>query len=405
MAFKRFVCLLAGLALLSPSMTAWSAELHGRSSTQFQWFTDYVTGKKQAEFGEYLNLSVTKIDKAGKLSFQGYGRVNQEVLDGQGPSGRLYFLYGDYSNLLDKVDIRLGRQFVNYAAGTALLDGGKIDLKNVGPVAFSIMGGRTVIFNLDGEASGSHNFVWGAAANLTGFKNTDAEVSYFMKLDQAGVARDQLGASFKQYLLNSVKVYGNARFDLTSENFSEVLAGAKYYPSSDLVLTGEWYQSYPIFDNSSIYSVFAVSRYQEFVARADYTINDKISVNAGYNRQIYADEGGGANVFEFGTRIRPIEKIQLNLNYDYRFGSYGRLNGGSVDVTYEPVKPLELACGVHYDVYERDRATGQETARKYWAGGKYKINKAMSASIRVEDNVNRQYTSDWAGRAVFNYDF
>jgi hypothetical protein len=29
----------------------------------------------------------------------------------------------------------------------------------------------------------------------------------------------------------------------------------------------------------------------------------------------------------------------------------------------------------------------------------------MSASIRVEDNVNRQYKSDWAGRAVFNYDF
>jgi hypothetical protein len=81
------------------------------------------------------------------------------------------------------------------------------------------------------------------------------------------------------------------------------------------------------------------------------------------------------------------------------------LNGGSAEAIYEPIKPLELACGIHYDVYERDRATGQETARKYWAGGKYKINKAMSASIRVEDNVNRQYTSDWAGRAVFNYDF
>jgi hypothetical protein len=405
MAFKRFVCLLAALALLSPSMTAWSAEIHGSSSTQFQWFTDYLTGNKQAEFGEYLNLSVTKIDPAGKLSLTGYGRVTQDIQNGQGLNGRLYYLYADYSNLYDKVDIRLGRQFINYAAGSALVDGGKIDLKNVGPIAFSVMGGRNVIFNLDGEASNGNDFVWGVSANLTGFKNTDAELSYFMKLDDAGVARDQIGGMFKQYLFNSLKLYTNARFDMTSEVFSEILVGAKYYPTSDLVLTGEWYQSYPIFDNSSIYSVFAVGRYQEALFRADYTINDKISVNAGYTREFYIDDGGDTDVFAIGTSIRPIEKLQVNLTYDYQLGFGGKLNGGALDVTYTPIKPLELAAGIHYDTYERDRATGLETARKYWAGGKYKINKNMSASIRVEDNVNQQYKSDWAGRAVFKYDF
>lgn len=405
MALKRMFCLLTGIGMLLSSGVAWSAEVHGRSSTQFQWFTDYLTGNKQAEFGEYLNLSVTKIDKEGKLSLTGYGRVTQDVQNGQGLNGRLYYLYGDYSNLFDKVDIRLGRQFVNYAAGSALLDGGKIDLKNIGPVALSVMGGRNVIFNLDGEANRNNDFVWGAAANLNGFKNTDAELSYFMKLDDAGIARDQIGGTFKQYLFNSLKVYSNARYDLTSEVFSEVLAGLKFYPTSDLVLTGEWYQSYPIFDNSSIYSVFAVSRYQEAVFRADYTINDMISVNAGYNRQIYADEGAFADVYEIGTRIRPIEKVQLNLNYDYQLGYGGKLNGGAVEVIFEPIKPLELACGIHYDMYERDRATGRETARKYWVGGKYKLNKSMSASIRLEDNVNQQYKSDWAGRTAFNFDF
>jgi hypothetical protein len=284
MALKRMFCLLTGIGMLLSSGVAWSAEVHGRSSTQYQWFTDYLTGEKQGEFGEYLSLSVTKVDKAGKLSFTGYGRATQDILNGQGLNGRLYYLYGDYRNLYDKADIRLGRQFVNSAAGSALVDGGKIDLKNVGPVAFSIMGGRNVIFNLDGEATTSKDYVWGLAANLVGFKKTDAELSYFMKLDEAGIARDQIGASFKQYLLNSLKVYGNAKLDLTSEVFSEVLAGVKYYPSSDLVFTGEWYQSYPIFDNSSIYSVFAVNQYREGVFRADYTVNEKVSVNAGYSK-------------------------------------------------------------------------------------------------------------------------
>jgi hypothetical protein len=404
MAIKRMFCLLTGVSILFASSAAWSAEVHGRSSTQYTWFTDYLTGNKQAEFSEYINLSITKVDNAGKLSFQGYGRGTQDVWNGQGLNGRLYYLYADYSNLFDKIDIRAGRQFINYAAGTALVDGGKIDLKNIGPIAFSAMGGRNVIFNLDGEASKGHDYVWGLAANLAGVKNTDAEVSYFVKLDDAGIAREQVGGTFKQYLLNSLKVYANTRFDLTSESFSEVLAGIKYFPMSNLVLTGEWYQSYPIFDNSSIFSVFAVDRYQEAVFRADYTLNEKVSFNAGYNRQIYG-EGPDVNVYALGTRIRPIDPLQLTLTYDFQNGDGNKLNGGSAEVTYEPIKPLELAGGIQYDVYNRDRATGRETARKYWAGAKYRINKTMTASVRAEDNVNRQYTNDWAGRAVFNYDF
>ena len=404
MALKRMFCLLTGVSILFAASAAWSAEVHGRSSTQYTWFTDFVTGEKQGEFGEYLNLSITKVDPAGKLSFQGYGRGTQDILNGQGLNGRLYYLYGDYSNLFDKVDIRVGRQFINYAAGTALVDGGKVDLKNVGPVAFSAMGGRNVIFNLDGEASRSHDFVWGLAATLAGVKNTDAEVSYFVKLDDAGVARDQVGATFKQYLLNSLKLYANTRFDLTSESFSEVLGGVKYYPISNLVMTGEWYQSYPSFDNSSIYSVFAVDRYQEALFRADYSLNDKVGINAGYTRQIYG-EGPDVNVYAIGTRIRPIEPLQFSLTYDFQNGDGNKLNGGSAEVSYEPVKPLELAGGIDYDVYQRDRATGRETARKYWLGAKYRIAKNMTASLRGEDNVNRQFTNDWAGRAAFNFDF
>jgi len=403
MAFKRMFCLLTGAIMLFASSAAWSAEIHGRSSTQFTWFNDVFTNKKQAELGEYLRLSITKIDKDNKLSFQGYGRLTQDVRNGDGLNGRLYYLYGDYSNLFDKVDIRLGRQFVNYAAGSAIIDGGKIDLENVGPVAFSVMGGRNVFFDLKGEATRDRDFAFGAAASLYGFRNTDAELSYFMKLDNDGVARDQIGGSFKQYLFNSLKVYANARFDMPSETFSEVLAGVKYYPRADLVFTGEWYQSYPTFDSTSIYSVFAVSRYQEGVIKADYSINDMISINAGYNRQVYED--GDADVFEVGCRIRPIEILSLNLNYDRRSGYGGRLNGGMADIFLDVTKQIELAGGIHFDVYERDKVTGEETARKYWLGSKYKINDKMSASVRVEDNVNARYEDDWSGRVAFNYDF
>jgi hypothetical protein len=396
--------LLVGLAGAS---TASAVEIHGRSSTQYLWYTNIFTGQRQAEFGQYLNASVTQLDQDNKLSIQGYGRITETVRDGdndsKGLNGRLYYLYLDYRDLYDKVDLRLGRQFVNYAAGSALIDGGQVELKNIGPVAFSVMGGRNVFFDLYGEGTRSDDRVYGAAAYLRGFRNTDAELSYFRKDDHDGIARDQLGASFKQYLLNSVKVYTNARYDLASEVFNELLVGAKYYPTADLVFTAEWYQSYPTFDNTSIYAVFAVNRYEEAVFHADYTINEKISVNAGYAWEDY--EGDNANVFDVGFRYRPIEKVQLTLDYENRSGYGGKLNGGILEVSYEQSKQLDLAAGIHYDVYERDRATGEETARKYWVGGTYKLAKNMSASVRVEDNVNARYSEDWQGRVVFNYNF
>lgn len=401
---KRYLCLLTGAAVVLASTAAWSAEIHGTSSTQYIWFNDIFTGNKQAEFGQYLNLSITNVDTDGKLSFQGYGRVTQDVRNGNDGNGRLYYLYGDYSNLYDKVDLRFGRQYVNYAAGSALIDGGKIDLKNTGPIGFSVMGGRNVIFGLDGEASPMRAFAFGVGAYLAGFKYTDAEISYFMKFDNDGLARDQIGGTFKQYF-NAFKFYVNTRFDLPSETFTELLTGVKYFPTSDLVLTLEWYQSYPTFDSTSIFSIFAVDRYQEVLVRGDYTINDKVSLNAGYKREFFGEGNDGSDVIEAGCRIRPVQNVLVNLNFDRNNGYGGNLSGGGADVTYTPIKPLEVAAGFQYDVYEFDRTTGNETARRYWLGGKYKLAKNMNASVRIEDNNNAQYKSDWNGRVVFNYDF
>jgi hypothetical protein len=371
------------------------------------WYNDIFTGEKQSEFGEYLNVSVTQLDQDNKLSIQGYGRLTYDLKDtGDGShylKGRLYYLYLDYRDLYDKIDLRIGRQFVNYAAGSALIDGGMVELKNIGPVAFSVMGGRYVFFDLTGEGTTSDDVVFGAAAYLRGFRSTDAEISYFRKEDKDGIARDQVGAMFKQYLFNSVKFYANARYDLASEVFNELLVGAKYYPTADLIFTAERYQSYPTFDNTSIYAVFAVDRYEENVFRADYTISEKVSINAGYTMEDF--EGDDADVFDVGLRIRPVEKIQFVLDYERRSGYGGKLSGYIGELSYEASKQLDLAVGIHHDVYERDRATGQETASKYWVGGRYKLARNMSASVRIEDNVNVRFNSDWQGRVAVNYDF
>lgn len=392
------------MCLLTTAATAWSAEVHGRSSTQFLSFNnELLTDKRQNELAEYLRLSITNIDKAGKFSIYGYGRGSQDLSAGEGLNGRLYYLYGEYRDLFDKIDIKAGRQFVNLAAGSAIIDGAQIDLKNVGPVAFTALGGRDVVFSLDGESGNADNLALGLSAYLTGFSKTDLEVSWFRKWDDSDVARDILGATFKQYLFNNLRLYSNARYDLASETFNEFLAGVTFYPMSNLVFTTEYYQSYPTFDTTSIYSVFAVNRYQEGVFRADYTLNDMFSINAGYNRQSYGD-GGNADVYNAGVTVRPIDGLRVGLEYDKRLGYYGDLDGVIVDAVYD-YKAFQVAGGISYDLYERDALTGDEIARRYWFGTKYKIAKNMAVSGRIQDDVNARYSENVSGRITFDYDF
>lgn len=47
-------CTAAGIA--SPAN---AVEIHGTSSTQAQWFTNYFNNQKQFEIGQYVNASVT----------------------------------------------------------------------------------------------------------------------------------------------------------------------------------------------------------------------------------------------------------------------------------------------------------------------------------------------------------
>lgn len=403
MGMKGILRTLACSTVLLSATSAWSVEFHGRSSTQLLWFNNYFDNNKQVELGQYLSASVTKLDAAGKLSIEGYGRLTQDIRNGEGLQGRVYYLYADYRDLFNKVDLRFGRQFVNYAAGSALIDGGKVDIKNIGPVAFSVMGGRNIVYDLYNESTHDGDFAVGVAAYLYNWKNTDLEVSWYHKLVDGDEAQDILGASFKQYLFNQIKLYGNTRYDLASEVFGEVLAGISYFPLDNLIFTAEWYQSYPMFDATSIYSVFAVNRYQEGVFKADYRINKMFSVNAGYTRQDYGE--GASDVLEAGFGIRPIDTLRFNLNYDYISGYDGKRNGGNAEVEYEAIKNLKVGAGFQYNVDKYDAVTGEVIGRSYWGGAKYKLNKTMSLNARIENNVNSYYKEDWRGRVAFNVDF
>jgi hypothetical protein len=97
--------------------------------------------------------------------------------------------------------------------------------------------------------------------------------------------------------------------------------------------------------------------------------------------------------------------LVVNLEYDNNQGYNGNTNGFLADASYDVTKSLQVAAGIGYDVYTRELYLSNGTARTYWLGGKYRLSKSMTTSLRIEDNSNERYTNDVQGRFVFNYDF
>ncbi|WP_248342463.1 hypothetical protein [Anaeromyxobacter paludicola] len=383
-------------------------EVDATSSTQYLHYQDFQSGSKdQDDVAEYFRLSLTKIDPAGKISVRGYGRlVGQLTTSNESRPelvsnvvGRLYYLYLDYHDVIqDRLDLRLGRSFVSVAADPATIDGGYLNLKNLGPAGVTLFGGRRVVFDNKSELDGSDS-VWGGSVYLDTVKYTHVEASYSRRYADSELAQEYAALDVSSTPFSMLGLVGRARYDFASMRWAELLVGADLTPIADLTLHGEYYNSKPTFDQFSFYRFFNVDRYQQYSVAAEYRFNPRYSLNARY---AYEDFNGNssANLVDAGVHLAPIENLTVNASYEWRDGYAGRISGLRFSGGYRLQKAL-LQAGADFDDFRREDSR-DGTAKKYWAAVSYDVCKAVSASLRAENNLNFYFSHAFRGFLAVN---
>jgi hypothetical protein len=371
------------------------------SSTQFLSGDDQL-GEGQAILAQYLRLNIKP--ESRNILITGYGRVWKDfVSDGVRDDdilGRLYYLYVDYSPS-DNLALRAGRQYVNFSAGSSILDGARLDVEGLGPVGVTLAGGSGVRYRLDSEESDIDDFVLGIDIHLVGVRSTKLGLSYVIRFDEWDRAREEFGLNFRRYF-KYFSPYGEVRYDRLSEAVDEATLGLDVFPTKDLMLKGEFYHSYPTFDSTSIYSVFAVDKYREYLIRADYSLSAPVTLFASYARQTYEDDDD-ADRYSVGARFYPTDRLTLNASIDYRDGFGGKDWGFEVYGDYRVGEKISLSAGVQHDTYKRPDETGDQYAQRYWVGGQWLISEDAALIARVEDNVNENFNHRPLGRVAFNW--
>jgi len=325
MRVMKFLAILMALACVP--LLSHAAEVKVTSSTQYLWYQDLLAAdkeKSQQDVAEYLRVNVTKLDQEGKVNVYGYGRATKQISTSQDLhqdlQGRLYYFYLDYRDALkEHLDFRAGRTFVNAAAVSGTIDGVHLDVKNLGPMGITLFGGRHVIFEDKRDTGTRGDALTGMSIYLDTIKNTHVEVSYGRKYTDTDVARENIGLDFSTTPHDKANFYGRVKYDIIAESYNEMLLGVKVAPLRDFILRGEYYQSYPTFDVSSIYSIFAVSEYKEKSISAEYQLSSNYRVSIKYAREDFGDDAN-ANVYEVGLRARPIKDLTINAIYEKRNG-------------------------------------------------------------------------------------
>ncbi|HJW30469.1 MAG TPA: hypothetical protein VJ508_14655, partial [Saprospiraceae bacterium] len=374
----RIVAALISIVCL-PLLTH-AADIKFTSSTQYLWYQDLLDTIDKDEVAQYLRLNVGKLDKQGKLSMYGYGRVTKQVHPDEDTLGRLYYLYFEYKDALNNhLDLRAGRNYVSTAAISGTIDGLSVNAKNLGPVGITAFGGRHVIFDEKQEIGTGDDTLAGASVYVDTVKYTHMELSYGNKYTNGDLARENVGFNFSTTPHEIVNIYGRFKYDTVSDTSSELLLGAKLAPVKKLTLRGEFYKFTPTFDKDSFFNFFNVNNYKEFSIDAEYALTANYRVHAKYANEDYSDNAS-ADRYRAGILARPINDLTLNVEYEKRNGFPGSIDGIAFNGEYR-IKKAAILAGIDYDDFRRDDSR-QGNAKRFWAAAHYSITKQIMAVVK-----------------------
>lgn len=397
-------CIVFQFCVLADALEA--ATFSGRSSTVLEWFDD-PSDETAMPVYEYLLLNVLNIDNEG-MTFKGYGRLATDIKDVVDADSRLYYAYLEKNGLFNRrLDLRFGRQFVVTTAGASVMDGLDLKLNRVGPVSLRFFGGGDATYYEDYDKD---DLIWGAEINGLFLENSlNLGISYLQKWDESELTKELIGFDLDYDRKNLVNVYSELQLNYLNNVVSYFLAGAKYYKSPKWNLRGEYLYSLPVFSSTSIYSVFAVDKYQEFMTEYTYNINLGLRAFGRFSHEFYEDFSD-ADVFEVGIEKIRTEQFSGYLTGVFRNDDDGQdLKGVKIRAAWMFNKKIHAGAGINLDVLDRrldfDNNEDETTSSLLWLYGTYYFTDKVNMQLKVEQAHSDLWDEYYRGRVRLNISF
>jgi hypothetical protein len=384
--------------------TVHAAVITGRSSTIIEF--DDAYDDTAVPVYQYILFNLNDMDSQG-LNFKGYGRLATDTQDVIDADSRLYYAFIEKKNMLrNRVDARLGRQFIATTAGASLMDGLLVKLKDIGPAGFRLFGGGNATYYEDYDAD---DLIWGAEINGHFNNSFDLALSYVQTYEDGDLAKELFGLDFNYDIQDILTLYSEVQYNYLSDTFSYFLAGSRYYHDPKWAVRTEYLYSKPVFTSTSIYSVFAVDEYEEIMAQYTYRFALGLRAFSRFTWEMY-DSFDDAHVLEAG-----IEKIMTDRFSGYLAGVYRKdddgqdLKGIKGRAAYMFNKYIQAGIGANVDVLDRridfQNDEDETTSQRYWVYSTLFLNKKTNIQAKLERISSDLSDAYYRGRLRLNISF
>lgn len=389
----------ATVLLLHP-IASHAGKVSGRLSSVVEFYEN-PDGESETPLMLYGYLNAEELGDTKGLNFRGYGRLGSED---ESKESRLYYGFLEKKDLAEGLDAKLGRMFItNTAAGVKTIDGFDLAYKPIDLIKLQAFYGGHVTYDDDYKGG---NTSTGFEARFGGDEPFNGAVSYYQQRDESDLALELLGLDLYYDVRRLIEFTYEAQYNNLRQEVSYLFLEANYYRSRDYQFRLNYLFDRPVFESTSIYSVFAVDKYEEVVAELSYNFDMDLRGVFRYTREFY-ETGSDADVYEAGIEKFGHDALNYYLIATYRNDPDGQdLKGFKTSVDYKFDKLFEPAIGLSYDVLERRKELDERTtSTRIWASVRSEITNEFSMEAKVETAESDLYNHFNYGRIQANYRF
>ncbi|HEY3359812.1 MAG TPA: hypothetical protein VGQ83_41565 [Polyangia bacterium] len=304
-----------------------------------------------------------------------------------------------YRGLGDKLELRLGRQFLFTGAPYATnLDGAYIRYRLPWSFDVAVYGGGST--PRDAEAGrDAYNGLYGGRVGWSQLDRGSLGVSVLNEVDGDGdVVRRQLGVDGSVLLPKHVDVAGAALWDLVEKNIDEVMLTASWMPLPRLKLAADYTYMVPsaMIPKTSIFSIFSDATYQDAGLDVYYRLMPKLRVSGLFRARFFSEGNNGwlwgvGGKYLIGDRLREVVGLDFmrlaSKDTDLRDNGYYQVRG------YGAVAPLPrflLTADLFYFHFDNTVYNGNtvRNAGSVNASASYRITDRMDALVSLIANFN-----------------
>jgi len=396
-------CLFTFLAVFVLSTNAAAdTSVSGRLRTYLYGWQSFIP-EEQSHLRLYQSL-ILNVNGLGvkNLSFHSYMRTTHDFQSDEeihAPT-RLFNGYLNLKNIGGLLDLRMGRQFVDFGVGSVTLDGLKATVTKHRAFVFSVIFGAEAPFTREMELqSFSNHSVLGAYLSTAYFLDTRIGLSYIQKKREGRIRWKQAGLTIDKTLSSGITFMGKCDYNLDTREIHELLARVRFTPGQRFSLYSDFGRRKPRIDSDSFFNIFDPQPYDWFRLGGNYQIMEGTTVHADYRlTELETDQ---SSRLALGVDI-GIFDIGITNQSGYAGNQFGAYCGVERDFGDR----LSLGARMNFSRFSLEELVGDmENALYSYLRVSYLPLNGLRTDLSVQHLTNPQYRKDLRVLGTISYSF